>query len=77
MDDKVNVLDLYEKMNYISIELGSLKEMVELLNEDLKKNIVVDNKVYCGSNVSKNIDSTNKILNSVKYDVLKDLKDYL
>ena len=77
MDDKAKVLDLYEKMNCISIDLDSLNEMISVFREDLKKNIIIDEKTYCENEVNELVDSTKVISDSVKYDILKDLKDNL
>lgn len=77
MDDQAKVLDLYEKMNHISIDLETLNEMINVFREDLNKNFIVDDKTYCQNEINKLIDSSKVITDSVKYDVLKDLKDNL
>ena len=77
MDDQAKVLDLYEKMNHVSIDLETLNEMLNVFREDLTKNFIVDDKTYCQNEINKLIDSSKVITDSVKYDVLKDLKDNL
>ena len=77
MDEQAKVLELYEKMNRISIDFEALNEMLNVFREDLTKNFIVDDKTYCQNEINKLIDSSKVITDSVKYDVLKDLKDNL
>lgn len=77
MDDKAKVLELYEKINHISIDFDSLIESVSIFKHDLDLNIKVDNKVICNDEIIKNEDSLKNVNNSIKYDTLKDIKDYL
>lgn len=77
MDDKAKVLELYEKINHISIDFDSLIESVSIFKHDLDLNIKVDNKVICSEEITKCEDSLKNINNSIKYDTLKDIKDYL
>ena len=77
MDDKAKVLELYEKMNHISIDFDSLIESVSIFKHDLDLNIKVDNKVICSEEITKCEDSLKNVNNSIKYDTLKDIKDYL
>ena len=77
MDDKAKVLELYEKINHISIDFDSYVESVSIFLNDLEKNLVIDNKVICKDELTKCNDSSKNINNSIKYDVLNDIKDYL
>ena len=46
MDDKEKVLKLYDKMNRIKVKTNDLIASVELLEDDLKKYLVINNKAF-------------------------------
>ena len=77
MDDKVKLLELYEKMNRISINLSSLNEKISVFKDEFTKSLLVNNKTPYNDEINGFINKCNDVNNSVKYDVMNHIKDYI
>lgn len=77
MDDKEKVLKLYEKMNRIKVKTNDLIASVELLEDDLKKYLVINNKAFKSKAITSQKNRLKSVKKSVKYDVMSNLKNYL
>lgn len=77
MDDKEKIHELYEKMNRIAVAFESLNSNVSLIKEDLTKSFLIDNNCICNEEVIHCINKVNEVNDSVKYDVMNHLKDYI
>lgn len=77
MDDRVKLLELYEKMNRISISLQSLNNNVSVFRDELVKSLLIDNKMPCNDEINSAINKVTDVNNSVKYDVMNHIKDYI
>ena len=77
MDDKVKLLELYEKMNRISINLSSLNEKISVFKDEFTKSLLVDNKIPYNDEINSSINNVNNLTDSVKYDIMNHIKDYI
>ncbi len=77
MDDKVRVLKLYERMNRIKNKTSDLIDSVEALEESLEKYLEINNKGYKKSAVNSQRNELKEVKNSVKYNIMSNLRNYL
>ena len=76
MEDKERYARLYDKMNRIKIKTSHLIDNIENLEEDLKEYIVINNKPLESKNISNNKKKLREIKNTVKYDIVSNIKNY-
>ena len=76
MEDKERYARLYDKMNRIKIKTSHLIDNIENLEEDLKEYIVINNKSLESKNISNNKKKLREIKNTVKYDIVSNIKNY-
>lgn len=76
MEDKEGYARLYDKMNRIKIKTSHLIDNIENLEEDLKEYIVINNKPLESKNISNNKKKLREIKNTVKYDIVSNIKNY-
>lgn len=77
MDDKVRVLKLYERMNRIKNKTSDLIDSVEALEESLEKYLEINNKGYKKKAVNTQRNELKEVKNSVKYNIMSNLRNYL
>ena len=77
MDDKVRVLKLYERMNRIKNKTSDLIDSVEALEESLEKYLEINNKGYKKNAVNAQRNELKEVKNSVKYNIMSNLRNYL
>ena len=77
MDDKLQVLKLYEKMNRINIYLKDLEEKINLLKEELDTTFKIDDKTVLEDEILKENNTVKNSKLTIRNNIMNDLINYL
>lgn len=77
MDDKTKVSRLYEKMNLINYYMNKLNTNIDYLKSELNNSFLIDNKILEHEKINVSKHKAERIQNSIKYDVMPNLRQYL
>ena len=77
MYDKTKLLELFEKMDSIHLNIDDLQELIEYFTESLENNFMIDRAPINSSSIQQETERTQQTNDIIKYEILEDITNHL
>ena len=77
MYDKTKLLELFEKMDSIHLNIDDLQELIEYFTESLENNFMIDRAPINSSSIQQETARTHQTNDIIQYEILEDITNHL
>ena len=77
MYDKTKLLELFEKMDSIHLNIDDLQELIEYFTESLENNFMIDRAPINSSSIQQETERTQQTNYIIQYEILEDITNHL
>lgn len=77
MYDKTKLLELFEKMDSIHLNIDDLQELIEYFTESLENNFMIDRAPINSSSIQQETERTQQTNDIIQYEILEDITNHL
>lgn len=77
MYDKTKLLELFEKMDSIHLNIDDLQELIEYFTESLENNFMIDRAPINSSSIQQETERAQQTNDIIQYEILEDITNHL